>query len=409
MTSTVAAVLGATIAVVPLLHRAKSTSAGILRVSRVERSARRSIPSPVPLGGAPLVVAYTGEYDQARGFAAWTEPSKSRVIIATTSTNPCVAASDEQSNRKALGRWFEVVETQRLTKGSKVEAARSHIPNRGIWLFDIDSRPLFFDSFSAPHSNAVQLPSVYLCPFPSLLSGLALAQTIWSFGYEQTALQRKRHYLVGHGLYLPPGFPGLSGDHLAEDLELGYRATGKGFRVDSGFSTGIDLALSPSTISRYMRQSQRWMRGEFAAIASASGPLFRCLRRLEVVLTWSGEAAAVLVGLALLYVSGRPTWSIALMSAWLLVLLSPLVVLNQYHRLAACRSDVTGRPLFSIAAGLVLKPFIDTLIYALVAVSSPPSEPGRWKPSWGVQEGSSIRHVVSDKIREPEEVPSLAS
>ncbi len=362
----------------PLCHRVISTAAGIMRFARFSRCVHASSYAPAPSDGSRIVVPYTGEYEQALGLSQWLGPSCVDLTLVTSGASDTSDLCDIPPN---LVNNAEILFASHPDKASKVAGARTHHPGKGIWLFDIDSRPVLFQPQAPSTARAIQLPSVYLCPERSLLSGIALSQTIWSFGYEQNALRRDRHYLVGHGLYLPPDFPDPSQEHLAEDLELGYRATALGFDAIPGRSIGADLALFPSYARLYLEQSSRWMYGEFAAIKASPGLVFRLVRRAEVLVTWAGEAVVVFLGFLILAASENAILASVLLGAWCLALLAPVLVVRSYLDAARLRPDLDDQPKVAVAAGLLLKPLADTAV-ALLSLLSFRRRRTKWRPTW---------------------------
>ena len=175
--------------------------------------------------------------------------------------------------RDCDARVFEV-ETDGHTKAELINGFAKGL-DCSIAVYDVDSLPDSLPRAPLTDRDVVQQLSIYWPRGRSsrVWEGVALNQTRWSLSYEASG-SRRRHgwYLVGHGVALHPEMlrrePFHAGIH-GEDLELGYRLSYAGYRLDIDYS-GFDHAECEKTIQGSVEQASRWFIGEAAALTNVT-------------------------------------------------------------------------------------------------------------------------------------------
>jgi hypothetical protein len=236
-----------------------------------------------------VFVPVKGEPDQAEASARWwAEQGVAEVWFVTSETEQPPLTRQ----RLAAVPGTKVFREPSANKAGQLNDAldRLHDEVEAVAFFDSDSRPSGNVNLSE-HSLVTIAPSLYRTNFSSphraFAEGLALAQTVWSLGFEASMGKRRRlWYTVGHGLIVDRSILGqttFDETLLVEDLGLGYRLS-PGLTAAEGQFT--DTSLFFASAGAYFEGIGRWFIGDLQAVLRQGRTPLVMVRAIELVTTW---------------------------------------------------------------------------------------------------------------------------
>ena len=360
-------------------HRWSTAAAGaVLTIATLRRATvgiravrrARTLPDldePVSVGfGTHVLVPVRGEPRETVQATAlwWRRSGAERVSFVVTSEEECSVAAEAL----LAVPGSRVVMTAGRTKGGQLNEASHSLDEDDRWIaiFDCDSRPI---GCIGSHGDApiTVSPVLYRAGgtgrSAAFLEGFALAQTVWSLGFEVGMASRRRlWYAVGHGLVLDARLlhEGCFGETLlTEDLDLGYRLSADGIRV--GEAQFCDVSSAFTSIPQHMGGVGRWFMGDLQAVGHQHGTA-AVARTLELLTTWLAGPALVAWASFTLKRS-HPAVAAATCAALIGATVLPAEAVRRVvWPIVGTRE--TGLSSLEVAAGVLVRPFVDSVACA---------------------------------------------
>lgn len=334
---------------------------GAKAVGRAAHLAGQHTPVTVS-DGILVLIPVKGEPDQAEASARWWMAQDVADVWFVTSETEQPPLTHR---RLASIPGVKVFRGQAANKAGQINNALADIPSdlKAVAFFDSDSRPVGSVALM-PRSLVTVGPSLYRSNFSSphfaFTEGLALAQTIWSLGFEADMGDRRRlWYTVGHGLVLGRvvlGEKTFDDSLLVEDLEFGYRLSPRSSAKEGHFQDVSLFFASPST---YMEGIGRWFVGDLQAVLRQGASPLVVVRAFELAATWLlGPTLASLSVLRLAREDSRWGAGSGLLLAVVTVLPAELVRRRVWPLLGV---DGGFRRATAAGVGVLARPWLDSI------------------------------------------------